>query len=103
MRHHCGYCEAFHLNLTEIDLIAGLVPPGQMVVCQPHGSKKVRLYVDSVTHWMAVNSADKNLLRQEFFNRYGIPAGLRELARKFPFHPGNPSNALTLIPPGAAA
>ncbi len=97
------YREAFHLNPTEIDLIAGLIPPGQMVVCQPHGSKKVRLYVDSVTHWMAVNSADKNLLRQEFFNRYGIPAGLRELALKFPFDPGKPTGALTLIPRGAAA
>ena len=97
------YREAFHLNPTEIDLIAGLIPPGQMVICQPHGSKKVRLYVDSVTHWMAVNSADKNLLRRDFFNRFGIPAGLRELARQFPFHPGTPTGALTLISKGAAA
>jgi type IV secretion system protein TrbE len=97
------YREAFHLNPTEIDLIAALVPPGQMVVCQPHGSKKVHLYVDSITHWMAVNSADKNLLRREYFARYGISVGLRELARQFPFEPGKATRALTLIRQGAAA
>ena len=97
------YREAFHLNATEIDLIAGLVPPGEMVIRMADSSKKVRLIVDSVTHWMAVNSADKNLLRREYFDRYGIPAGLRELARDFPFEPGKPARPLTLIPNGAAA
>lgn len=97
------YREAFHLNATEIDLIAGLVPPGEMVIRMADSSKKVRLIVDSVTHWMAVNSADKNLLRREYFDRYGIPAGLRELARDYPFEPGKPARPLTLIPHGAAA
>ena len=49
------YREAFHLNDTELDLIAGLVPPGQMLIRKAQSSKKVRLNVDSVSHWMATN------------------------------------------------
>jgi type IV secretion system protein VirB4 len=97
------YREAFHLNATEIDLIAGLVPPGQMVIRKAQSSKKVHLHVDSVTHWMAVNSADKNLLRGEYFTRYGIPAGLRELADKFPFEPHPQNGTPTFISKGAVS
>jgi type IV secretion system protein VirB4 len=46
---------AVHLNDTELDLIAGLVPPGQMLIRRAQSSKKVRLNVDSVSHWMATN------------------------------------------------
>jgi len=97
------YREAFHLNDTKIDLIAGLIPPGQMVVCQPQLTKKARLEVDSITHWMAVNSAGENLLRREYFLRYGIAEGLRRLADEHPFAPRSQARALTLIPHGAAA
>lgn len=79
------YRDAFHLNETEIDLIAGLVPPGQMLIRQAQSSKKVHLYVDSVTHWMAANSASENLRRREYFARYGMADGLRRLADEFPF------------------
>jgi type IV secretion system protein VirB9 len=47
------YREAFHLNDTELELIAGLVPPGQMLIRKAQSSKKVHLNVDSVTHWTA--------------------------------------------------
>jgi type IV secretion system protein TrbE len=97
------YREAFHLNDTKIDLIARLIPPGQMVICQPQLTKKARLEVDSITHWMAVNSAGENLLRQEYFLRYGIAEGLRRLADEHPFEPHRQARALTLIPHGAAA
>ncbi len=97
------YHEAFHLNDTKIDLIAGLIPPGQMVICQPQLTKKARLEVDSITHWMAVNSAGENLLRQEYFIRYGIAEGLRRLADEHPFEPRRQARALTFIPHGAAA
>ena len=96
------YREAFHLNDTEIDLIAGLVPPGQMLIRKAQSSKKVRLQVDSVTHWMAVNSARPNLLRRDYFNRYGVADGLRRLADEFPFEPENQQKN-TSIPFGAAA
>ena len=55
------YRDAFHLNDTELELIAGLVPPGQMLIRKAQSSKKVHLNVDSVTHWMATNNARDNL------------------------------------------
>jgi type IV secretion system protein VirB4 len=79
------YREAFHLNDTELDLIAGLVPPGQMLIRKTTSSKKVHLNVDSITHWMATNNARDNLRKQEYFDRFGIVEGLRHLAKDFPF------------------
>jgi type IV secretion system protein VirB4 len=76
------YAEAFHLNPMECDLIGGLIPPGQMVICQPQGSKRVRLTPDAVLYWIAANGANENLKRSRYFNRYGFADGLRRLADK---------------------
>ena len=77
------YAEAFHLNDTELDLIAGLVPPGQMVIRQAQGSKKVRLNVDPVLYWIATNNANDNLKKmRSIFERYGFADGLRRLAEE---------------------
>ncbi|HEY2471871.1 MAG TPA: DUF87 domain-containing protein [Terracidiphilus sp.] len=81
------YREAFHLNDTELELIAGLVPPGEMLIRKAQSSKKVRLNVDSVSHWTATNNARDNLKKREYFERFGIPEGLRRLAEDFPFRP----------------
>ncbi len=81
------YREAFHLNDTELDLIAGLVPPGQMLIRKAQSSKKVQLNVDSVSHWMATNNARDNLKKRDYFERFGIADGLRRLAADFPFQP----------------
>jgi type IV secretion system protein VirB4 len=81
------YREAFHLNDTELELIAGLVPPGQMLIRKAHSSKKVHLNVDSVTHWTATNNAPDNLMKREYFERFGIAEGLRKLADEHPFVP----------------
>ncbi|HEY1759363.1 MAG TPA: DUF87 domain-containing protein [Bryobacteraceae bacterium] len=81
------YREAFHLNDTELDLIAGLVPPGQMLIRKAQSSKKVHLNVDSVTHWMATNNARDNLKKREYFEQFGVAEGLRRLAQDFPFRP----------------
>ena len=81
------YAEAFHLNDTELDLIAGLVPPGQMLIRKAQTSKKVQLNVDSVSHWMATNNARDNLKKREYFGRFGIADGLRRLAEEYPFQP----------------
>ncbi len=53
------YREAFHLNDTELELIAGLVPPGQMLIRKAQSSKKVHLNVDSVSHWTATNNCSR--------------------------------------------
>jgi type IV secretion system protein VirB4 len=81
------YREAFHLNDTELELIAGLVPPGQMLIRKAQSSKKVHLNVDSVTHWTATNNAPDNLKKREYFARFGIADGLRKLAEDHPFRP----------------
>jgi type IV secretion system protein VirB4 len=81
------YREAFHLNDTELELIAGLVPPGQMLIRKAQSSKKVQLNVDSVSHWTATNNARDNLKKREYFERFGIAEGLRRLAKDHPFRP----------------
>ena len=81
------YREAFHLNDTELDLIGGLVPLGQMLIRKTQTSKKVQLNVDSVSHWMATNNARDNLKKRDYFARFGIADGLRHLAEDYPFQP----------------
>jgi type IV secretion/conjugal transfer VirB4 family ATPase len=81
------YRVAFHLNDTELDLIGGLVPPGQMLIRKAQTSKKVQLNVDSVSHWMATNNARDNLKKRDYFARFGIADGLRHLAQDYPFQP----------------
>jgi type IV secretion/conjugal transfer VirB4 family ATPase len=103
------YREAFGLNDTELDLIGSLVPPGQMLIRKPTGSKKVHLNVDSLSYWMATNNAKDNLLKQEYFERYGIAEGLRRLAKQYPFSPSRkPTNSTrpetsTATVPGVSA
>jgi type IV secretion system protein TrbE len=103
------YREAFGLNDTELDLIGSLVPPGQMLIRKPTGSKKVHLNVDSLSYWMATNNAKDNPLKDEYFERYGIAEGLRRLAKQYPFSPGRkPANATrpessTATVPGVSA
>ncbi|WP_158787510.1 VirB4 family type IV secretion system protein [Granulicella sp. L46] len=81
------YREAFHLNDTEIDIIADLIPPGEMLVRKARSSKKVRLNVDSISYWIATNNARDNLLKREAFAQYGIAEGVRQLATTHPFQP----------------
>jgi type IV secretion/conjugal transfer VirB4 family ATPase len=81
------YSEAFHLNDTELDIIADLIPPGEMLIRKAQSSKKVRLNVDSVSYWIATNNARDNLLKREAFAQYGIAEGVRQLATTHPFQP----------------
>jgi len=95
------YREAFHLNDTELDLIAGLVPPGQMLIRKMQTSKKVQLNVDSVSHWTATNNARDNLKKRDYFERFGIADGLRHLAEDFPFRPRTAAGLSPTQPKGA--
>jgi len=85
------YREAFGLNDTELALIAGLVPPNQMLVRKHEGSKKVHLNVDSLSYWMATNNARDNVLKYRYLNQYGVAEGLHRLAEEHPFVPENRS------------
>ncbi len=97
------YREAFHLNDTELELIASLIPPGQMLIRKAQGSKKVQLNVDSLSHWMATNNARENLIKREYFARFGIPEGLRRLAHDYPFRPRTAAGTTNSKPEGAIA
>jgi type IV secretion/conjugal transfer VirB4 family ATPase len=97
------YREAFHLNDTELELIAGLVPPGQMLIRKAESSKKVQLNVDSVTHWTATNNVRDNLRKREYFERHGIAEGLRRLAEDHPFRPRTLAVSVTPNPKGVVA
>ena len=82
-----GYREAFHLNGTEIDIIAALILPGEMLIRKAQSSKKVRLNVDSVSYWIATNNARDKLLKREALAYYGIAEGVRQLASTHLFQP----------------
>jgi type IV secretion system protein TrbE len=86
------YAEAFHLNDTELDLIADLVPPGEMLIRKAQSSKKIRLNVDPVSYWIATNNARDNLKKRDYFSRFGIAEGIRQLAHDHP----SPSTHSTL-------
>jgi type IV secretion system protein VirB4 len=97
------YAEAFQLNDMELELIAGLVPPGQMLIRKAQSSKKVHLNVDSITYWVATNNPQDNLKKWKYFERFGIADGLTRLAEEFP--PGVPAAAghVNLTPLGETA
>lgn len=83
------YAQAFHLNDTELDLIADLVPPGEMLIRNSKGSKKVRLELDSVFYWISTNNSRDNLRKRDYFERFGITDGIRRLAQDFPRNPSS--------------
>ena len=78
------YRDSFHLNDTELELLAGLVPKRDLLVKTPQGAKKLHLSVDSFSYWMATNTPKDNVQRQRYFERFGIQNGLLELARDHP-------------------
>ena len=96
------YREAFHLNDTELGLIAGLVPPGEMLIRKAQTSKKVQLNVDSVSHWMATNNSRDNLKKRDYFAHFGIPEGLRRLAADHPFRSRTAVDTMSPSSEGAA-
>ncbi len=75
------YRDAFHLNDTELELLAGLVPKRELLLKNQQGAKKLHLNVDSFSYWMATNTPKDNLERQRYFERYGVSDGLARLAR----------------------
>ena len=88
------YAEAFHLNDTELDLIAGLVPPGQMLIRNAQSSKKVRLNVDPVSTGLHEQRAGQPEEMEIFFRvrfRRRVASSGRGIATKFAFIQHHPS------------
>jgi type IV secretion system protein VirB4 len=96
------YAEAFQLNDTELELIAGLVL-GQMLIRRAQSSKKVHLNVDAITYWVATNNPQDNLKKWKYFERFGIADGLTRLAKEFPPRIPVPAGHVNLTPLGEIA
>ncbi len=75
------YREIFHLNETEADLIAHLIPKQQILVKRPDMAKVVNLNVDSKDYWLYTSSPYDRERRREAFERYGFEKGLDILAQ----------------------
>jgi len=74
------YRRQFHLNETEIALIAGLLPKQQFLIKTPELAKIVNLHVDRRSYWLYTNDPYDNRRRQEAFDTYGFEKGLDILA-----------------------
>ena len=78
------YREVFHLNETEADWIAGLLPKQQILIKRPDVAKVVNLNVDRKDYWLYTSSPQDRERRSEAFEKYGFEKGLEILARSFP-------------------
>jgi type IV secretion/conjugal transfer VirB4 family ATPase len=74
------YRNQFHLNETEIDLIAGLIPKRQFLIKNHEIAKIANLEVDPKSYWLYTNDPFDNRKRAEAFEKYGFDRGLDLLA-----------------------
>jgi type IV secretion/conjugal transfer VirB4 family ATPase len=75
------YRQKFHLNETEVELIAGLVPKQQFLIKTPELAKVANLHVDAKSYWLYTNDPYDNRKRNDAFEKYGFEKGLDVLAR----------------------
>lgn len=78
------YREQFHLNDTEIERIATLVPKRQFLIKNHEMAKVVNLEVDAKSYWLYTNDPYDNQKRAEAFDKYGFEKGLEVLAGSRP-------------------
>jgi type IV secretion/conjugal transfer VirB4 family ATPase len=74
------YRRQFHLNETEVEHIAGLIPKQQFLIKTPELAKVVNLTVDPRSYWLYTNDPYDNQRRKEAFEKYGFEKGLEVLA-----------------------
>jgi type IV secretion/conjugal transfer VirB4 family ATPase len=74
------YREIFHLNETEADLIAHLIPKQQILIKRPDGSKVVNLHVSPKDYWLYTSNPNDRQRRNDAFAQYGFKEGLEILA-----------------------
>jgi len=78
------YRRQFHLNDTEIALIAALLPKQQFLIKTPELAKIANLHVDRRSYWLYTNDPYDNRKRQEAFEAFGFEKGLDVLAGALP-------------------
>jgi len=74
------YRRQFHLNDTELQLIATLLPKRQFLVKTPELAKVANLNVDRRSYWLYTNDPYDNRKRKEAFDAHGFEKGLEVLA-----------------------
>jgi len=74
------YRRQFHLNDTEIEWIATLLPKRQFLIKTPELAKVANLNVDRRSYWLYTNDPYDNRKRQEAFDAYVFEKGLDILA-----------------------
>jgi type IV secretion/conjugal transfer VirB4 family ATPase len=74
------YRRQFHLNDTEVESIAGLIPKQQFLIKTPELAKVVNLTVDPKSYWLYTNDPYDNQKRKEAFEKHGFAEGLEILA-----------------------
>jgi type IV secretion/conjugal transfer VirB4 family ATPase len=74
------YRRQFHLNETEVDLVAGLIPKQQFLIKTPELAKVANLRVDAKSYWLYTNDPYDNKKRKEAFDAHGFEKGLEVLA-----------------------
>jgi len=74
------YRTQFHLNDTEVELIANLIPKQQFLIKTPELAKVANLNVDPKSYWLYTNDPYDNRKRKEAFDNYGFEKGLEILA-----------------------
>ncbi len=74
------YRRQFHLNETEIALVASLLPKQQFLIKTPELAKVANLHVDRRSYWLYTNDPYDNRKRKEAFDTYGFEKGLDVLS-----------------------
>src|SRR6267154_3438679 len=74
------YRRQFHLNESEVELIASLIPKQQFLIKTPALAKVANLSVDAKSYWLYTNDPYDNQKRKEAFETYGFERGLEVLA-----------------------
>jgi type IV secretion/conjugal transfer VirB4 family ATPase len=78
------YRRQFHLNETEVELIANLIPKQQFLIKTPELGKVANLNVDRKSYWLYTNDPYDNKRRKEALHTHGLERGLEVLAGEHP-------------------
>ena len=76
-----AYQRIFHLNETEANRIAELIPKQQILIKRPDLSKVVNLNVEEKGYWLYTSDPYDDHRRSKVFEELGFGPGLEELAR----------------------
>jgi type IV secretion system protein VirB4 len=72
--------DLFHLNHTEADLVAHLLPRQQMLIKRPEFTKVVNLHVDPQSYWIYTNTPLDNARVEEIRQKRDLRAAVEHLA-----------------------